>query len=59
VAGADLLGEALLFGDEAVAGHRLDRLRRGPIDLPGDALLLRVGVDSEFDRGLRFGRFGA
>jgi hypothetical protein len=54
-------GEALLFGDKVqqpVEDHFLDRLRRSAVDLPGDVALLRVGVDSEFDRGVGFGSVG-
>ena len=39
VAGEDLAGEALLFGDKTqqpVEGHLLDRLRRGSVELTGD-----------------------
>ncbi|MGI9244519.1 MAG: hypothetical protein ACR2RV_27205 [Verrucomicrobiales bacterium] len=60
VTGVDFAGEILLFGHEAqqlLEGHLLHRLRRGTVELPGDAIPLRVGVDSEFDRVVGFGSF--
>ena len=59
IARVDLPGQALLFGHEAhkpFEGHLLDRLRRGPVHLPGDVKPLGAGVNSELDRGAGFGR---
>jgi hypothetical protein len=44
--------------EQPVASQLLDQLRHGSIELPGDALPLRVGIDSELDRGGRFGSVG-
>ena len=37
---------------------QLDGSQKDPGDLAGDENPLRVGVDSELDRGVRFGRIG-
>jgi len=58
VAGVDLAGEVLLSSHEAqqpIKVHLLNRLRRGPIELQGGVVPLRVGVDAELDRVLGLG----
>ena len=53
--------ESVLPGHEAeqaLEGHLLDRLRSGPVELPGDVKPLGVGVDPEFDCFTGFGMIG-
>jgi len=53
----DLASELLLFDhemQEAIKLHLLHRLRRGTIKLPGHVVLLRVGINAEFDRIVGF-----
>ena len=61
VTGVDFAGHSLLPGHEvlqALKVHLLHRLRGRPVQLPGDVIPLRVGVDSELDRSVEFGSIG-
>ena len=52
VTGVDFAGHSLLPGHEvqqALKVHLLHRLRGRPVQLPGDVIPLRVGVDPELD----------
>ena len=42
---------------QCLEAHLLHRLRRRAVQLPGDVISLRVGVDAEFDRVVGFGSF--
>jgi hypothetical protein len=42
---------------QGIEVHLLHRLRRRPVELPGNVVLLRVGVDAEFDRVVGLGSF--
>jgi hypothetical protein len=58
VTGVDFAGHSLLPGHEvqqALKVHLLHRLRGRPVQLPGDVIPLRVGVDLELDRFVGFG----
>lgn len=58
-AGVDLPGQPLLPGNKAkqpVKSHLLDRLRSGPVNVPGDLKPLSMGIIPQLDRRLQFGR---
>ena len=59
VASVDLPGQPLLPGNEAkqpVERHFLDRLRSGPVNLACHVKPLGMGIDTQLDRRLQFGR---
>ena len=51
----------MLFDDEEqelVAGHFLERLRRGSIELAAHPIVFGVSVDAKFDGVVGYGCFG-